>query len=244
MSIYTQTNSQSFQLLSGQSIDNTIDWIARTIIVDNYTSAWLYLPVVQRFIAPGYIGVVIPIAPTSRVSATFAAPPGVVQGAVGDGTKATLQYLADIHPAAPGALTKLSLASGATVNTNPTSPTQFANQPPKQFNVTLAQGAVNNSQWIITPPTSPNQIYLLGMFVSVVTNTYIFINNALLSAITSAGGVTGLLMGNGAGTTINVPIPVGPSAVPLGIGNGIGALFFGQNTTDIGICTIFYSIAP
>lgn len=56
-----------------------IGFYARSLIVDNPTAAYWYLPDVLRFIPPFITGMIIPLPGMEKFSITYQAPPGLTQ---------------------------------------------------------------------------------------------------------------------------------------------------------------------
>lgn len=73
--------------------DRELGFPAHSVIIDNPTKLWIYVPAAQRFACPGLTGAVwqIPKAATKAEIITRA-PQGVVQAAVGTATQATLTF--------------------------------------------------------------------------------------------------------------------------------------------------------
>jgi hypothetical protein len=73
--------------------DRELAFPAHSVIVDNPTKLWLYVPAAQRFACPGLMNAVwqIPKAST-KAEVIVRAPQGVVQAAVGTATQATLTF--------------------------------------------------------------------------------------------------------------------------------------------------------
>lgn len=99
-SIYQLSPMRPFTLLVGQTLDESLDWTAQTVIVDNFSTQFLYVPAANKFVDPGARNVVIPIT-TNSATALFQAPSGQQQPPVATG-EARLVYYADAHPAQSG----------------------------------------------------------------------------------------------------------------------------------------------
>lgn len=109
-SIYTGSRSNDFFITppNGKITDN-LDFVPQTVIVDNFTNQWVYLPTVPKFIPPGVSGATVPTnSTTTQLSALFQAPPGlsqptlVITSSDGTITPAHLTFMEDAHPASPG----------------------------------------------------------------------------------------------------------------------------------------------
>lgn len=67
-----------------RNLESNLEFRAMGAYVDNFTAAWVELPDAQRFIPPNTFRV-IPLPGVTKLSARFAAPPGVTQPLAGAG---------------------------------------------------------------------------------------------------------------------------------------------------------------
>lgn len=80
MSIYASARQKSYTIQPGQGIDDTIDgWAANSVVVDNYSHQYFYIPNAPKFVDPGVHHVIIPLPNVSRLQGQFQAPPGITQ---------------------------------------------------------------------------------------------------------------------------------------------------------------------
>ena len=79
------------------SLNQDLGWVAQSVVVDNYSSGWLYIPGAQRYVAPQQLNVTIPIPATQQAEAIWQAPPGQSDTA-NAGDQATLTYYSEALP--------------------------------------------------------------------------------------------------------------------------------------------------
>jgi hypothetical protein len=83
--------------------DRELAFPAHSVIVDNPTKLWIYVPAAQRFACPGLMNAVWQIPKASSKAEIIArAPQGVVQAAVGTATQATFTFCEAWLMPAPG----------------------------------------------------------------------------------------------------------------------------------------------
>lgn len=66
--------------VSGGEQGAGLDFVAQTIIVDNWSSQYVYLPTLERWAAPNAIQQIYPTGGISTKNVLFLAPPGLAQG--------------------------------------------------------------------------------------------------------------------------------------------------------------------
>lgn len=101
-SIYTSAPTQTdVYPVGAQPLQETVNWQAVQVIVDNPTNQWLYLPAAKRYIAPGVMGAIVPFSGSTAVQAQWQAPAGYTQPGTIAGQQATLVWLSPSITAAP-----------------------------------------------------------------------------------------------------------------------------------------------
>lgn len=90
--IYTRYRQRPFTLLNPQTIDLDLGWEARTLIVYNYTTQYLYLPDYGAFVPPNTAGVPFYSEGNSHAYCQWQAPPTVAQPAIGPVLALLLMY--------------------------------------------------------------------------------------------------------------------------------------------------------
>ena len=102
-SIYTQTRQRTFVIQPGQVLDVTLDgWQANTVIVDSYTSQYLFIEDAPKYVDPNTRHAVIALPSVSTARAIYQAPPGITQPSPGPSDECRLTFLEDGHPTNPG----------------------------------------------------------------------------------------------------------------------------------------------
>lgn len=70
--------SDSFDVPNGTPLDEQLGYIALSVVVDNFTSSWCYVPAAQRYVPPGGGGG-FSLEGTQNAKLVWNAPPGKVQ---------------------------------------------------------------------------------------------------------------------------------------------------------------------
>lgn len=85
------------------SLEEELGFIAHSIIIDNPTPQWLFLPNVWRFVGPNGLGIVMNIPSGSqKAHVLFQSPPGIAQPGGQAGAAATVQWVEAIMFPSPG----------------------------------------------------------------------------------------------------------------------------------------------
>lgn len=71
--------TRHYLFASGQIRQETLDFTARTIFIDNWSACYLYVPAAQRWAAPQATQQIFCIEGTNRIELVWSTPSGIVQ---------------------------------------------------------------------------------------------------------------------------------------------------------------------
>lgn len=186
MSIYGIVQTFLFLLTTPGSVNGTAPFAVNSLIIDNHTNQFLYVPAAKRYVPPYVSGMIVEGSHSSSVSATIATPPGITAANIISGQQALVTATEDRLPPSPGVATSL--------NANITNSTVDANITNSSINTNITNAALNANI------TNSN-------INATVTNSQVDINNVTPNIEMSALIVS---QGVGAASTTNFgSIPVG-----------------------------------
>lgn len=202
MSVYTSSRQQPYTLQQGQVIDDlsAYSWRANTVIVDNFSHQWLYIPNGNKFVAPLQTSVIVPLPSVSHFVAVWQSPPGIPQPMAAATDNAKLLFLEDAHPANSG------LSAATTVTKMP--------------DVASPAGAGTNR--VNNIPLPPNTLAIAFMVDAFISNAFPTNVSILGHQTTNLYINTGAL--SSASPTVNVALidPLDDAAVDISIGLAAG----------------------
>ena len=119
MSLYQTGQSVTFSMPVTQTLQQELAFPAKSLIVDNHSNQYLYVPNSLRYVAPNALGVVLGYSESSRLTILVQAPPGVTQQAPIPAQTATITAVESELPPSYGAFSALdAVINGGTVNAN------------------------------------------------------------------------------------------------------------------------------
>lgn len=76
----------TFYVTEGTPLNQSLGFVARSVIIDNLTSSWLYVPTASRFVPPYQYAATLTISGSDAADITWPVPTGIVAGPAGNGS--------------------------------------------------------------------------------------------------------------------------------------------------------------
>lgn len=120
----------------GTDLNSTLGFVANSVIVDNYSQSWCYIPAAGRYVRPYTYGQILPVEGTQTGTVRWNTPGSLAVGPVGTGTCHT-EWHSDTLPASEGTLIFAGAASTVKLGTT----------------TTTTNGSTTTSQFVLPPNT-------------------------------------------------------------------------------------------
>lgn len=163
-SIYLSDHQRSFTLRPTDTpLSVVLDgWQANSVIIDNYSSQYLYIPNAPKFIDPGTRHAIVSVPSSGIALAQYQAPPGQLQPPAGPNDVCFLTFFEQNQPAQAGIPTSIGLGDYlTTITVVGTNPVTFPVPVPPEtlaigYSIRFSNSLVIPSELLFTGHTSQN----------------------------------------------------------------------------------------